>query len=314
MSTNTRNTRAAERYAEEIRRCPHSGSGVHSWMMTTANLAAIAGIPATDAEAEIVRAMTRPPSPASEVATAIRKAFSEYAPGADYTPRRYSTPKPKPLPKTREHFIQRGREIGGTEADWFHRSPVYLPEAEPGPQDALAVLRTLWPSYAQLFIGDRYGRKVEPVRDIITKIEGGAPVPPLIIPNPLSGGEHFTKDGKPSARCDAAVVSFWYAVAEMDDMSREDQLLFWAGFTSAPVAALIDSGGKSIHAWLWIDCPTREAWAADVRQGLFDRILIPLGCDRACQNESRLSRMPGHYRAEKGAWQRLLYLNPEAGR
>ena len=109
-------------------------------------------------------------------------------------------------------------------------------------------------------------------------------------------------------------MGFKYAVAEMDDVSREAQLQFWAGFTSAPIAALVDSGGKSIHAWLWVDCKNREAWERDVEQGLFERVLIPLGCDRACANESRLSRLPGHYRAEKRAWQKLLYLNPEAGR
>jgi hypothetical protein len=39
--------------------------------------------------------------------------------------------------------------------------------------------------------------------------------------------------------------------------------------------------------------------------------LCPLGCDPACRNESRLSRLPGHFRREKNAWQRLLYLNPD---
>jgi len=291
--------------------CPHSGGGVHAWMLSTANRAARAGVSQVDAEQDILRAMTRPPSPASEVSSAVAKAYREHV---GISPTYQPKPKPKPLPKTREHFIQRGREIGGSEADWFHRSPYYLPEAEPGPEDALAVLRTLWPSYGQLFVGDRYGRRVEPVRDIMARIEAGATVPPHIIPNPLSGGEHFTKDGKPSTRCDDAVASFWYAVAEMDDMSREAQLEFWAGFTSAPIAALVDSAGKSIHAWLRVDCSTREAWAQDVRQGLFGRVLIPLGCDASCQNESRLSRMPGHYRAEKQAWQKLLYLNPEAAR
>ena len=308
---------AATKFEAALHSWPSAGSGVHAHLMAAANLAAIAGLNPTTAEAEIIRTMPRPPSPRGEVSGAIAKAFREYQPGTAYTPTAYAKPsKPQPLPKTREHFIQRGREIGGAEADWFHRSRVYLPEAEPGPEDALAVLRTRWRPCDLLFVGDRFGKKVEPVRDIIAKIEAGAPVPEHIIPNPLCGVAvpNPKEGGKLSARCDEAVVSFWYAVCEMDDLPREAQLEFWAGFTSAPIVALVDSGGKSIHAWLWGDCKNREAWARDIRAGLFGRVLIPMGCDRACQNESRLSRMPGHYRAEKQAWQRLLYINPEAGR
>ena len=44
---------------------------------------------------------------------------------------------------------------------------------------------------------------------------------------------------------------------------------------------------------------------------LFGQYLIPLGCDAACRNEARLSRMPGHFRTEKGRWQKILYLAPE---
>ena len=94
-------------------------------------------------------------------------------------------------------------------------------------------------------------------------------------------------------------------------MPRVDQLRFWGGYTAAPIVALVDSGGKSIHAILKVDAPNREAWERDIEQGLFSRVLVPLGCDAACRNEARLSRLPGHYRAEKNAWQKLLYLDPE---
>ena len=284
---------------------------VNTHVLRCADLAKLAGLSEGEAEQRITQAMPRPPR-RGEVERAISKAYSTTFTGTGTT---YAKPmKAKPLPKTREHFIQRGRENGGAEVDWFHRSPSYLPD--PRREDALAVLRTLWRPSDLLFVGDRFGKKVEPVRDIIAKIEAGAPVPEHIIPNPLCGVAvpNPKEGGKLSARCDEAVVSFWYAVCEMDDLPRDAQLEFWAGFTSAPIVALVDSGGKSIHAWLWVDCKNREAWARDVRAGLFGRVLIPLGCDPACQNESRLSRMPGHYRTEKQAWQRLLYLNPEAGR
>ena len=311
MTPRTRNARAAERYAEEIRRCPKGGSGVHSWLMTTANLAAIAGIPPMEAEAEIIRAMTRPPSPASEVATAIRKAYAEYAPGTDYAPRRYSTPRSKPLPQTAQKFIQRGD--GAEESDWWEASPIRI-DWEPGPQDALALLRTLYAPGEFVFCGERYGAEVKTAGDWMRWIEKGPPVPPHWIPNPLTGDEHPTGSGTPSRRGDSAVASFRFAVAEFDGLSKPDQLAFWWGFRTAPIVALIDSGGKSIHAILRVDCATRADWERDIEGKLFPAVLCPLGCDPACRNESRLSRLPGHFRREKNAWQRLLYLSTEGKR
>ena len=311
MIPRTRNARAAERYGEELRRCPQSGGGVHGWMMTTANLAAIAGIPPMEAEAEIIRAMTRPPSPSSEVASAIRKAYAEFSPGFDYEPRRYSTPKPKPLPQTAQKFIQRGD--GATEADWFEISAI-RPDWEPGPQDALALLGALYSPDEFVFCGERFGAEVRTVADWTSRIENGAPVPPHWIPNPLTGDEHPTGSGTLSRRGDSAVAAFRYAVAEFDGLSKPDQLQFWWGFKSAPICALIDSGGKSVHAILKVNCANRDQWGKDIEGKLFPAVLCPLGCDPACRNESRLSRLPGHFRREKNAWQRLLYLNPEGNR
>ena len=56
-----------QKYEAALRSCPHAGAGVHSWVMTCANLAAFAGVSPADAEREILQAMTRPPSPSAEV-------------------------------------------------------------------------------------------------------------------------------------------------------------------------------------------------------------------------------------------------------
>jgi hypothetical protein len=302
----------AARKLEDALRCwPHAGSGVHSHLMAAANLAAIAGIPAAEAEARIIQTMPRPPSPSSEVVAAIRKAYAEHKPGEQYQPRQIAGPKPKALPMTREAFIRRGD--GAEESDWWEASP-YRIDWEPGPRDALALLGALYAPEEYLFIGERYGAEVATVGDWMRRIESGEPCPPHFIPNPLTGQEHPLPDGKLSRRGDSAVASFRFAVAEFDTMSKPEQLAFWWGYRSAPIVALIDSGGKSIHALLRVDAPSREAWEADVEQRLFSRVLCPLGCDAACRNESRLSRLPGHFRREKNQWQRLLYLNPEGVR
>jgi hypothetical protein len=40
--------------------------------------------------------------------------------------------------------------------------------------------------------------------------------------------------------------------------------------------------------------------------------LIIIGADKGAMSVVRLSRLPGSYRAEKKAWQELLFLNPHA--
>ena len=123
----------------------------------------------------------------------------------------------------------------------------------------------------------------------------------------------MTKAGKLSDRCDGCVRKFAYAVAEFDGAPKTDQLRFWVSILQCEtldLAAIIDSGGKSLHGWVRAGCSDAEEWTAKVEGDLFPNLLVPLGVDPACRNESRMSRMPGHFRSEKGNWQRLLYLNP----
>ena len=111
-------------------------------------------------------------------------------------------------------------------------------------------------------------------------------------------------------RGDNCIAAFRYCVVEFDGLPLEDQLRFWMG-VNLPVAALITSGGKSVHGWLRVNVPDAAAWEAQVRP-LYHTRLIPLGVDGACANPARLSRLPGHYREDKGARQRLLFLDPAA--
>jgi hypothetical protein len=199
---------------------------------------------------------------------------------------------------------------GHGEADIWAASPVRV-ETPQEPEEAARLLTSLYAPDDQLFIGDTYGRTVRTAAEWVARFRAGEPVPPHIIPNPVTGMTAMTKNDRPSFRADACVKSFRFAVAEFDGMGREEQLQFWWA-VKLPVCALIDSGGKSLHAWIRVDGVNAAAqWAKEVEDRLFGLVLIPLGCDAACRNESRLSRLPGHFRTEKGKWQRLLYLAPE---
>lgn len=203
------------------------------------------------------------------------------------------------------------RGDGATEADLWEASPVCI-DWEPGPADALAVLRYLYQPADVLFIGGKYDETPATVADWCQRIEARGAAWPHMIPNPLTGACGTTKTGKPSLRADACVAGFRFAVIEFDNMLRVHQIAFWRAVIAGKlldVAVLVDSGGKSIHAWVRVDSPNAVAWERDIERDLFARWLVPLGVDSACKNEARLSRLPGHLRRDTGRIQRLLYLD-----
>lgn len=103
---------------------------------------------------------------------------------------------------------------------------------------------------------------------------------------------------------DADVTSYRHALIEFDQLSKEEQ---WAIIkeSNVPCSAVIDSGGKSIHAWVRVDASSKEEYNARVQKlmGYFE----PFGCDPKNKNPGRLSRLPG---ARRGSgWQRLIEMD-----
>lgn len=306
-------TNARERYHDSLRNIPPSGGGgCHRALLGVANLGRRAGVGrdqiAQDLAAHVhgTRTVT-----GAEVAAAVNKAFDSTSPNTPYVNTRAATP-PAAVDgeKLLNAVVERGAII--SEADLWELSPVRI--HWPPACDATEILRLLYRPEEQLFIGTRHDAGAEhvlPVSEWIRRFEHRIAVPEHIIPNPLTGEQGHTKEGKPSYRADSCVRAFRFAVVEFDTMPRERQINFWAG-VPLPVVALLDSGDKSIHGWIRIDAINAHEWTRRVENKLF-AFLIALGADGACKNEARLSRMSGHFRAEKGRWQRLLYLNPAGG-
>ena len=282
--------------------------------------------------AEIVAGSGSPPLTVAEVRravdTALRTAreplpFRRSRPG--FLPR---PPKPQPPPGGFvARCMDRGNGARGFD-DVRALSPVAPPAGETDGErrDALRLfLRSLFAPNDVLFVGARTARLVRtrPRRDRSFVGSPPDPWPPLIGSNPFSGREERTADGATlSPRCKAAVACRRFALVEFDGLPLEAQVRFWAGALRGvgrgpllPVAALTFSGGKSIHALLRVDCADARAWCE-----LWDR-LASFVCnpsdppaqraDKACRDESRLTRLPGARRAESGRVQSLLYLKPE---
>lgn len=105
--------------------------------------------------------------------------------------------------------------------------------------------------------------------------------------NPMNG--HGAKNSD--------VTSYRYTLIESDKMSVSKQIAMIRAL-ELPVAALVYSGGKSVHAIVHIDADTLKEYQQRVK--MMYEICTKNGFDVDTQNKnpSRLSRMPGAYRGQ----------------
>jgi hypothetical protein len=306
-----------ERYQDALRTIPTPGGGYHTAILGIANLGTIAELRAERIFTDIRQATPQGKRRISdrEITDAIRKALSDHN-GGTFTPKARPTPVIKDGKKSLQKIIDQGK--GNDEADLFETSPIHLPEDLKN--DPALFLENLYESTDLIWIGERHGAGIlgETIRTTtqwIAHFRKGGKAGPHIIPNPLTGTPAPTKTGdKTTLRGDGNIRSYRFCMDEFDSLSREDQIKFWSA-VKLPVVCLIDSGGKSIHAWLQVSklaqVERSDEWATHIKGRLYDQILTPMGIDSACSNPARLSRLPGHFREEKQAWQRLLWLSPE---
>lgn len=111
---------------------------------------------------------------------------------------------------------------------------------------------------------------------------------------------------------DADVARFEYVLIESDVIPLEFQLGLLACLP-IPIVALIDSGGKSIHAIVRVGATD----AVDYKQkvAILYECLVKVGADPNTKNPGRLTRLPGAMRRTHNGdlrRQELLFLNPEA--
>jgi hypothetical protein len=70
-------------------------------------------------------------------------------------------------------------------------------------------------------------------------------------------------------------------------------LSLWARLP-LPVAAIIESGGRSVHAWVMVNCANAAEYRAKVQRTY--SLLSRFGICLSNKNASRLSRLPGAQR------------------
>jgi len=311
------------RYQERLANIPAPGGGCHVSLLGVANLGIMGGIDPETLFHEIRQAIPEGARRISdqEIHAAIRRAMNDHLPTGE-TYNRYKLQKPEPSIKNGKTALQNiiKQSKISDEADLWEDSPVRL-DWEPQ-EDAGKFLFVMFEPNDLIFIGERHeagtlGGTIRPSAAWIKYFQAGGQTAPHIIINPLSGESALTKSGDAlTYRGDNNVKAFKHCLVEFDDLSREDQIRFWTSPAARklPVACLVDTGGKSIHAWLRLSgIRSMDDWAKEIKSKLYDQFLIPLGVDAACSNPARLSRLPGHLR--DGKYQRILWMNtPEEGR
>jgi len=259
-----------------------------------------------------------------EVETTIRSAWrgaeNRGTVGAKATaPRAGGSPRPRDNAPLSRHLREDPAPHAVTQAQppgkYEVRETDYLPD--PIPNGAVELLRAVFKPdegvrIAQGRIGEDDGREtpkdegaVFPAKtwvDMMTKRGGpnglwssskGAGV--FISINPMrSGGAK-----------DADVTAYRHALVEIDvGLTREQQYALWID-SGIPCAAIINSGGKSVHAWVRVDAADRREY--DERVSFLHAHFAAYGIDSKNKNPSRFSRLPDSKRGN--GHQQLLGLN-----
>ncbi len=94
---------------------------------------------------------------------------------------------------------------------------------------------------------------------------------------------------------DGSVSAYRHVLVEFDKKAKDEQVAIFQQ-SHLPISLLVDSGGKSIHAWVRVDAETKEQWE-ERRNTVYD-YLADHEPDPQNKNPSRWSRLGGVFRGE----------------
>lgn len=103
---------------------------------------------------------------------------------------------------------------------------------------------------------------------------------------------------------DSNVAAYRHVLIEFDEKPKGEQLAIIRQ-CNLPIAAVIDSGGRSLHAWVRVDAGDKREW--ELRRDQVYDYLEDQGPCESNKNPSRFSRLPGIMR--DGEEQKLVALN-----
>jgi hypothetical protein len=245
--------------------------------------------------------ITRRPNPPNEIEVAARKVYDtrEILVSRSYGP----GPGPGTWPKPNREQIEAVAASGLGVVDLWESSPVRLDGDTP---QTAVVLPVLFPGDPLLCVGS--------AREFFTmQLSGFAPAAhsfAQIVPSPMLAKYGTTKAGKRSQHTLEATGPRRFLVVEGDKLDGEPipkdtqaaALLHLA--ERAPLALVVDSGGKSLHGWFYVQ------GADETKVRRFFAYAVTLGADPGLWTRSQFCRMPDGTR-DNGTRQNILFFNPD---
>jgi hypothetical protein len=166
------------------------------------------------------------------------------------------------------------------------------------------LLRLLYPKDSFLCMGSRFNMfRTKPIEEFIQELRLGGNLP-YLVPNPMKSLYGRSQEGKISCRCRENAGHWNYQVVEFDDeSSRDNQAKFLFELRKhLPLVMVLNSGGKSLHAWF--RCPDDNP---NKLSKLVDYALF-LGADPKIKQPEQLFRAPNQVR-DNGNRQQVLYFD-----
>jgi len=287
----------------EIPECPPPGSGVHSeWLMKAAWTCRKRGLAAQETCQELRIRMTRRPNPADEIESAVRKVFST----TELLISRNYGPGPGKWPPTNPEQIEAIAGMGLDPADLWEASPVRLDESVP---QTSHILQVLFPGDPLLCHGSKRTFWTKRLSEFSTKAHAFE----QIVPSPMLSKYGRTKSGHLSQHSLEATGGRRFLIVEGDTidgkpMPKATQAAILIHLAErAPLALVVDSGGKSLHGWFF--CQGVD----EAKLKRFFGYAVTLGADPGLWLRSQFVRMPDGMRPGLGR-QSALYFNPEVVR
>ena len=186
-----------------------------------------------------------------------------------------------------------------TVRSFFDESPDCFQELK---TEELLIL--LYPKDSLLCMGSKFNMfRTKPIEEFIQELRLGGNFP-YLVPNPMKSLHGKTQEGKNSCRCRENAGHWNYQVVEFDDEpSHDNQAKFLFELRKhLPLVMVLNSGGKSLHAWFRCPDDNPNKLSKFVDYALF------LGADPKIKQPEQLFRAPNQMR-DNGNRQQVLYFD-----
>ena len=306
-----------QQYNDKLQPPPRKGERNRN-LLSICNYAVMAGLSDEAIVADVAYHWHYEEHEQVEIRVALKRARRDLQPFNMMTKRvRVSRPLPPPSPLGGgavtfvPRMIEQGQDV--TQDELVRSSPIPIPN-DPLEQSRLFI-STLYHPDELLFSGKQnsLGFLGSTVRKVSDWLDHLSSLDELISRDPLAS----QLAPNVSYREMGAVDEYRHLLVEFDNMELSTQIQFWAGVLRSnllPVRSLVHSGGKSIHALLWMNFKKDDPSRSDYIQKVHCALCNPKAprehqCDTGGKSRGGLTRTPGVWRTDKNRHQSLLWLS-----